>query len=407
MTSPTTPATADPAIPTGAATDAPEPTATLQVTAATPNPGQASVRFQEVGAGFIEPTLLTHAGDGTGTIYVSEKRGRIYTLDGELFLDLTDRVIDTGLSGNARELGFLGLAFHPEFESNNLFYVHYNDLDGDSVISEFQTNPNGTGNPQSERVLLAFDQPEDHFNGGTILFGPDGYLYIAIGTGGGRPQDFANSQDLGSLYGKILRIDVDSGDPYAIPPDNPYINAPDARPEVWAYGLRNPWRFAFDAATGDIFIAEPGQFSYEWVHHQSSGPDGAPPGGVNFGWPIYEGFHCFDIPSGMVDENGDCALPPDYKAPIFEYPRGQDGGCVIIGGSVYRGPAIPALQGAYLYSDFCSGVVSAAWLDGDNGWQTLPLADLPGLVSSFGEDGSGELYVMNISEGLIYKMVPA
>ncbi|MEZ4569832.1 MAG: PQQ-dependent sugar dehydrogenase [Thermomicrobiales bacterium] len=209
-----------------------------------------------------------------------------------------------------------------------------------------------------------------------------------------------------SLYGKILRIDVDSGDPYAIPPDNPYINAPDARPEVWAYGLRNPWRFAFDARRATSLSPSQGSSATKWVHHQGSGPDGAARG-VNFGWPIYEGFHCFDIPSGMVDENGDCALPPDYKAPIFEYPRGQDGGCVIIGGSVYRGPAIPALQGAYLYSDFCSGVVSAAWLDGDNGWQTLPLADLPGLVSSFGEDGSGELYVMNISEGLIYKMVPA
>ena len=364
------------------------------------------MRFEQVGSGFSEPTLLTHAGDGAGTLYVTEKRGAIYTLDGTLFMDLTDRVINTGLDGNARELGLLGLAFHPEFESNGEFYVHYNDLFGDTVISRFRTGPNGVGDRDSEEIVLTLDQPEDHFNGGTILFGQDGYLYIALGTGGNRRQDHENSQALDSLYGKILRIDVDGGEPYAIPPDNPYLDTPGARPEVWVYGLRNPWRFDFDDATGDIYIAEPGQFGYEWVHYQAA-VNGLAPGGVNFGWPVYEGFLCFDIESETASDPSNCVPPENYQPPVIEYPRGQDGGCVIIGGAVYRGTALPQLHGAYLYSDFCSALVSAAWRDAGGAWQTTALEDLPGLVSSFGEDESGELYVLSISTGVIYKLAPA
>ncbi len=365
------------------------------------------MRFEQVATGFIEPTYLTHASDGSGTLYVTEKRGMIYTLDGALFLDITDRVINTGLAGNARELGLLGLAFHPEFESNRIFYVHYNDRNGDTVVSRFEANSNGAGEPATERVLLALDQPEDHFNGGTILFGPDGHLYIALGTGGNRPEDHLNSQDLGSLFGKLLRIDVDAGNPYAIPPDNPYVDTAGAQPEIWAYGLRNPWRFDFDEATGDIYIAEPGQFGFEWVHYQAAGADGVPAGAVNYGWPVYEGFHCFDIPSGTSSDAGNCSPPENYQAPIIEYPRGQNGGCVIVGGAVYRGATVPALNGAYLYSDFCSAVVYAAWRDGAGAWQTTTLADLPGLASSFGEDESGELYLLSISDGTIYKVSPA
>lgn len=357
------------------------------------------VSFQVVASGFTEPTLLTHAGDGSGRIFVAEKPGRIRTLDGGMFLDISDRVINTGLQGNARELGLLGLAFHPQFATNGYFYVHYNDLAGDTVISRFQVGPDGVGDPGSEKVLLTVDQPEDHFNGGTVIFGPDGYLYIALGSGGSAPEVLANSQDLGSLLGKILRIDVDSSDPYAIPPDNPYVNNPGARPEIWVYGLRNPWRISFDPATGDAYIAEPGQFAWEWVHFQSAEPNGVPPGGVNYGWPIYEGFECFEAET--------CEPPPDYQPPIFAYPRGQDGGCVIIGGSVYRGAALPTLQGAYFYSDFCSAVVYIAWRDAAGQWQTATLLDLDGLVSSFGTDEAGELYILDISQGLIYQMVPA
>jgi glucose/arabinose dehydrogenase len=238
-----------------------------------------------------------------------------------------------------------------------------------------------------------------------LTFGPDGYLYLALGTGGNLPEDHAHSQDLGSIFGKILRLDVDSGDPYAIPPDNPFLDVPGARGEVWVYGLRNPWRFAFDRTTGDIYIGDAGQFSYEWVHYQAASPTGAPPGGVNFGWPVYEGRHCFDIETETASDPANCQPPPDYQAPIIEYPRGEEGGCVIIGGYVYRGSSIPGLQGAYLYSDFCSARVSAAWRDASDQWQTTPITDLPGLASSFGEDEAGELYLLNIAEGLVYRMV--
>ena len=393
--------------PTEPATETLEPTATAPPDITIPDPPNASIRFEQVASGFVEPTLLTHAGDGSGTSYVTEKGGRIRTLNGDLFMDLTDRVIDTGLGGNDRELGLLGLAFHPDFETNGYFFVHYNDFSQNSVISRFEVNDDGAGNPDSEKVLLTARQAEGHFNGGTLLFGPDGYLYMAFGTGGNRPQDHAASQDLGSIFGKILRVDVDSGDPYAIPADNPFIDEPGARPEVWVYGLRNPWRFAFDRLTGDVYIAEPGQFGYEWVHFQAAGPNGVPPGGVNYGWPIYEGIHCFDIESETASDPGNCQPPPDYQPPILEYPRGQNGGCVIIGGSLYRGPAIPELQGAYLHSDFCSSIVSAAWRDESGAWQTATLTDLSGLVSSFGEDEAGEIYVLDIAQGLVYKMVPA
>ncbi|CAN5591742.1 PQQ-dependent sugar dehydrogenase [soil metagenome] len=385
----------------------PTPTSTTPPMIATPDPPNASVSFEQIASGFAEPTLLTHAGDGSGTIYVTEKGGRIWTLNGDLFIDLTDRVINTGLGGNDRELGLLGLAFHPDFATNGYFYVHYNDFSQNTVISRFEVNSDGAGNPGSEKVLLTAEQSEDHFNGGTLIFGPDGYLYLALGTGGNLPGDHAASQDLGSIFGKILRIDVDKGDPYAVPPYNPFLNVPGARSEVWVYGRRNPWRFAFDRVTGDVYIAEPGQFSYEWVHFQAAGPDGVPPGGVNYGWPVYEGFHCFDIDSETASDPDNCDPPPDYQPPIFEYPRGQNGGCVIIGGDIYRGPSIPELQGAYLYSDFCSAAVSAAWRDEDGQWQTTLLTDLSGLVSSFGADEAGEIYVLDIGQGIIYKMVPA
>lgn len=355
------------------------------------DPNAVELDLELVGSGFREPTYLTHAGDGSGEIYVAEKPGRIRYLNGDVFLDITDRVIDTGLTGNEREQGFLGLAFHPDFENNGEFFVHYNDENGDTVISRFRVEDDGLGDPDSEEIMITLDQPESHFNGGMITFGPDGYLYIGMGTGGGRDEDFAKAQDPGSLFGKLLRIDVDSGNPYGMPPDNPFIGDEDARPEVWAIGLRNPWRFTFDRATGDIYIADAGQFNWEWVHFQPADS----PGGENYGWPIFEGTHCFEADT--------CDPPPNYREPILEYPRGELG-CVVIGGYVYRGSDYPDLQAAYLYSDFCSSRVWAAWRDSSNEWQTAELGQLGALVSSFGEDEDGELYLLNIADGEIYHL---
>ncbi len=385
-----------PAEPTGAT---PEQAATPTATPASPatfNPDDVTVDVENVGAGFDQPVYVTHADDGSGRIYVLEKVGTIKLLDGTLVLDLRDRVVQTGVYGYEHEQGMLGLAFHPRFAENGFFYVHYNDLNGDHVISRFGSGPDGLADRNSEKVLLRLEQPEVNFQGGQLLFGRDNYLYIGLGTGGAEVELQHHSQDLGALYGKILRIDVDNGDPYGIPPDNPFVDVPDARPEVWAYGLRNPWRFAFDRATNDLYIGGPGQFTEEWINFQ--GVDD--PAGQNFGWPMYEGSQCWEEWGGSCDPSG-------HVPPILTYPTYANGNCVVIGGYVYRGPDFPGLQGAYLFGDFCSGRLWAGWRDASGAWQMTEMFQVPGLISSFGEDESGELYVCDINNGVIYRIVAA
>ena len=393
---------AAPSTATGAAvTLAPTSTATpagppSSPTAATPvNLGQLGLAVEPVGKGFTQPLFVTGAGDGSGRVFVLEKVGAIRLLDGTLFLDIRDRVISTPVNSYEREQGLLGLAFHPRFAENGFFYVHYNNLQGDHVISRFSLGADGLGDPASEKVLLTQEQPEVNFNGGMLAFGPDGYLYIGLGTGGTAVELQYNAQSLGSLLGKILRIDVDNGDPYAIPPDNPFVNRPDARPEVWAWGLRNPYRFAFDRATGDMYIGGPGQFTRESIYFQPAGQ-----GGINFSWPMYEGTVCWESWTGPCD-------PAGMSLPIVEYVTYAAGNCVVIGGNVYRGARYPALQGAYLFGDFCSGRIWATARDAAGNWQPMTeLAQLPGvLLSSFGEDESGELYVTDIQNGTVYRIV--
>jgi glucose/arabinose dehydrogenase len=226
-----------------------------------------------------------------------------------------------------------------------------------------------------------------------LAFGTDGYLYIAFGTGGTAISLQHNAQDLGSLLGKILRVDVDGGNPYAIPPDNPFVNQPGARGEVWAYGLRNPWRFAFDRATNDLYIGGPGQFTREWINFQPAGASG-----TNFGWPMFEGTICWENWVGPCD-------PAGLSLPIVEYNTYSNGGCVIIGGYVYRGTAYALLQGAYLFTDFCSGRISTTARDASGTWVTTELLDTNLMISSFGEDETGELYVTDINGGGVYRVV--
>ncbi|MBI3978206.1 MAG: PQQ-dependent sugar dehydrogenase, partial [Chloroflexi bacterium] len=347
---------------------------------------------ERVADGFTQPLFVGHAGDGSGRIFVVEKTGRIRLADGTIFLDLGDRVTAPPLFSYEREQGLLGLAFHPRFAANGFFYVHYNDRRGDHVVSRLSVGPDGRGDPKSEKVLLTQRQPETNFNGGMLAFGPDGYLYIGLGTGGASVNLQANAQDLGTLLGKILRIDVDGGDPYAIPPDNPFRRQPGARPEVWAYGLRNPWRFAFDRATGDLYIGGPGEFKREWVHFVPAGT----PGGRNFGWPILEGSICWRV--ATCDRRG-------LELPVVEYPTYEGGNCVVIGGSIYRGRQYPLLRGAYLYGDFCTGRIWAAARNAAGAWSTTELFRLSGLISSFGEDEAGELYVADIHNGAVYRLV--
>ena len=375
--------TASPAVPATPAAPSPPPVF---------NVSGVRVRVEQVGSGFSQPLFVTGAHDGSGRVFVLEKTGRIRLLDGSVFLDLSDRVTAPSVNSYEREQGLLGLAFHPRFATNGFLYVHYNDRRGNHVISRFGRGASGRGDPASEKVLLRQDQPEVNFNGGMLTFGADGYLYIGLGTGGTKDELQDNAQNPGSLLGKILRIDVDRGEPYGIPADNPFINRQGARPEVWAIGLRNPYRFAFDRATGDLYIGGPGEFKREWIHFYPRGQAG----GKNFGWPFFEGDVCRNTPAGCTGAN--------LEKPIITYPTYENGNCVVIGGYVYRGQRSPALNGAYLYGDFCSGRIWIAGRNAAGAWQTAEATTIASLLSSFGEDDAGEVYVTDIGKGVIYRI---
>ncbi|WP_282780155.1 PQQ-dependent sugar dehydrogenase, partial [Phaeodactylibacter xiamenensis] len=314
-----------------------------------------------------QPADITNAGDDR--LFVVERAGRIRILDAdgqllpEPFLDINDRV------GPANgERGLLGLAFHPNYADNGYFFVNYTANDGDTRIARFQVNagnPN-TGDPNSEVILFDIGQPYGNHNAGDLAFGPDGYLYIPMGDGGsgGDPQNF--SQNRQSLLGKMLRIDVDNGNPYAIPPDNPYAEDDFTLDEVWAIGLRNPWRFSFDRETGDIWIGDVGQNEWEEITFQPADSEG----GENYGWRCYEGFEAYNT--------GGCEPESAYTPPIHTYNTGSSDGCSVTGGFVYRGSAFPALYGKYVYADFCSGKIWTLEQDFAGNWVNTEVFDGPG-----------------------------
>ncbi|MCQ3937435.1 MAG: glucose dehydrogenase [Chloroflexi bacterium] len=355
-------------------TATPPPTATPTVGASQfPNPDDYEWRL--IASGLTRPVDIQSARDGSGRLFVIEKYGAIRIFkDGTLlpqpFLNIDDRVNDT-----SNEMGLLGLAFHPDFERNGFFYVNYTGSGGHTRISRFQANGD-TADPNSEKVLLIVDQPFPNHNGGAVVFGPDGYLYLGLGDGGAAGDPFKNGQNTRSLLGKILRIDVNNGDPYAIPADNPFGN------EVWAYGLRNPWRISFDRATGDLWIGDVGQNALEEIDLLPAGS----PGGVNFGWSIMEGSRGYD---GDPD--------PSLTLPVAEY--SHEFGCSVTGGYVYRG-SMPEWNGVYLYGDYCSGII---WgLIRSNGqWQSRVLFEAGGTITSFGEDEAGEVYLAS-DNGSLY-----
>ncbi len=350
-----------------------------------------SIRLESVSGGFQQPTYLTHAGDGSGRLFVVEKAGRVWIVqDGqrlpEPFLDITDRV-----RSRESERGLLSIAFHPDYENNGRFFVNYTDQKGHTVVAEYRVSadPN-RGDPNSERVLLYIEQPAANHNGGQLQFGPDDYLYIGMGDGGRAGDPWGNAQNLSVLLGKMLRIDVDAGEPYGIPADNPFVDTEGARPEIWAYGLRNPWRFSFDRATGDLYIADVGQNKWEEVH-VAKAPDR---GGQNYGWDIMEGLHCFEPPQGC-DTTG-------LTMPVVEY--GHDKGCSITGGYVYRGRRYVDIQGTYFFSDFCTGYIWGL-RETDDGWEWAQFLASGLNVSTFGEDEEGEIYVLDYARGDVYRLV--
>ncbi|MGB8982004.1 MAG: PQQ-dependent sugar dehydrogenase, partial [Anaerolineales bacterium] len=320
--------------------------------------------------------------DGSGRLFVIEKAGRIRIIENNQllatpFLDVTDRV---GSSSN--EQGLLGLAFHPRYAENGRFFVNYTDLNGDTVIARFQVSgdPNAA-DPNSEVKLLGVDQPFANHNGGVLAFGPDGYLYAGLGDGGSQGDPRGNAQNTGVLLGKVLRLDVDSAEPYAVPGDNPFGN------EVWAYGLRNPWRLSFDRSTGDLYIADVGQGEWEEIDFLPAGS----PGGANFGWDHREGAHDYEGggPEGMLD-------------PIAEYSH-SEGRCSVTGGYVYRGASLPEWNGIYLYGDYCTGFIWGLLRSGDS-WQEQMLFDTQVTITSFGQDSAGEVYLVG-DNGEIYQLV--
>jgi glucose/arabinose dehydrogenase len=355
-------------------------------------PDPDGVTWQPVMSGLSQPVDITGAGDGSGRLFVVEQAGLILILrEGvvsapEVFLDIRDRVGSQGL-----EQGLLGLAFHPRYRENGFFFVNYTDLGGDTVIARFQVMPGDPerADPGSELRLLNIPQPFRNHNGGAVLFGPDGYLYLGLGDGGSAGDPQGNGQSLASLLGKILRLDVDQGNPYAIPPGNPFDGA-NGRPEIWAYGLRNPWRMAFDRLSGDLYIGDVGQNAWEEIDFLPAGS----PGGANFGWNYYEGSHAFQ---GLAPAN------LAVVAPVAEYDHGL--GCSVTGGVIYRGSRLPDWQGIYLYGDYCTGNVWGLLRDVQGLWQSQLLFTNLGSISSFGQDESGEIYQIDHS-GTIYTLVP-
>jgi glucose/arabinose dehydrogenase len=288
------------------------------------------------------------------------------------------------------EQGLLGLAFHPDYVNNGTFFVNYTDQRGDTVIGRYRrsSDPN-QGDPTSEMVVLRLDQPAANHNGGMLLFGPDGYLWIGMGDGGAAADRFGNGQNPETLLGKMLRLDVNGAEPYAIPPDNPAVADPAVADEIWAQGLRNPWRYSFDRATGELWIADVGQNAYEEINRVAAG---TPQGVLNFGWPIMESQHCF--------REANCASQ-GLVLPVAEY--SHDLGCSVTGGYVYRGQAFPALQGGYLFGDYCSGRIWAIPATTSEPTQPTQVLASRASISSFGEDEAGELYLTDM-RGTLYRV---
>lgn len=357
-----------------------------------PAPGAQSdgIALQMTVQGLDAPVYLT-APAGDSRLFVVEQPGRIRVVkDGRLlprpFLDLTAKV------GYGGERGLFSVAFHPRYAANGRLYVNYTDRRGDTRIERYVADPAAdTADPGSATLVLGVGQPYANHNGGHIVFGPDGMLYVAMGDGGSGGDPRGNGQDPGTVLGKLLRLDVDRGEPYRVPPDNPLVGRRGARPEIWALGLRNPWRIAFDRGDGLLYIADVGQNRWEEVNVARTDAKG-----LNFGWNRMEGLHCYALP--LCSQEG-------LALPVLEYGHGD--GCSIIGGYVYRGRALAAALGHYFYSDYCSGWLrSFRYERGAAADQRAWRVQVPGGVLSFGEDAFGELYVLS-ANGTAYRLVRA
>jgi glucose/arabinose dehydrogenase len=345
------------------------------------------IALQSLPFGFRQPLFLTHAGDGSGRQFVVEKGGTIRIVKGDQVLDTPFLDLSSKVRSSGSEQGLLGLAFHPRYAENGRFFVGYTDsAAGRNTVERYQVSADpDQADPSTGVILLAIDDPAPNHNGGMVAFGPDGHLWVGTGDGGASGDRYQNAQNRQALLGKMLRLDVDGGEPYAIPADNPYVGDSAYLPEIWAMGIRNPWRYSFDRATGELWIGDVGQNAYEEIDHVPGGSAG----GLNFGWPIMEGTHCFPV--------GTRCDPGPYVLPVAEY--GRDGGCSVTGGYVYRGTAHPSLQGVYFFGDYCSGRIWSLDQQGDGAWRMTQQLQEAIQISSFGEDEAGEVYVTTFSGG--------
>ncbi|HET7685950.1 MAG TPA: PQQ-dependent sugar dehydrogenase [Candidatus Limnocylindria bacterium] len=399
----TSPAASVRLAPSPAASVTPSPVASRPGSTIPPlDSGPDALALEPFAAGLVEPIGITHAGDGSGDLYVNERGGRVRVVhaDGtvrpEPFVDLSGLVMAGG------ERGLLGVAFHPEYADNRRLFVYYTAAgDGANTLAELTAAADGAiADPASLRILFAIPDERGNHNGGQLAFGPDGYLYVGLGDGGGAGDPEQNGQDRTTLLGKILRLDVDAapdGAPYAVPPTNPYaaegIEPGAGAPEVWAIGLRNPWRFSFDPRWGDLYIADVGQGTWEEIDRQPGDSNG----GENYGWNVMEGRSCF------IDAT--CDQRPFVK-PIAQYRTGEAGTCAVVGGHVYRGTAQPDLEGVYVFGDYCAGLLYTLQVDeGTTTPKVVAETDLA--ISAFGTDEAGELYVADLAGGTVARIIVA
>lgn len=356
-----------------------------------------TIRLTQVASGFSKPVDISTSGiRDDQRLFITEKDGRIKVLlkDGTIlakpFLDIDNRV-----NSSANERGLLGLAFHPRYSDNGYFFVHYTNNSGHSTISRFEVNPNdeNLAMPESEKILLVVNQPFNNHNAGDLAFGKNGYLYIGMGDGGSGGDPGNRSQNPKQLLGKMLRIDVNSENTsYAIPPTNPYANSTDTLPEIWAFGLRNPWRISMDTLLNELWIADVGQDRWEEVNVAH-----ADRGGLNYGWRCFEGNAVFNFST--------CNAGTSFYPPVHVYANQFNTGCSVTGGFVYRGNEIPELKGQYIYCDFCSGIFWGIAKKEEGVYVNKQIGDFEDMeFATFGTDHSGEVFVAGLGNGNIYKI---
>lgn len=360
-------------------------------------PDPNNVQLETVITDLTRPLFVTHSGDGSGRLFVVEQTGLIKVFqDGAVletpFLDVSSLLHRDTFGGGYTERGLLGLAFDPDYSDNGLFYIDYTDVDGNTVVEQYSVSANdaNVADPNSAVTVLTQTQPYANHNGGHLSFGPDGYLYIAFGDGGTGREPNNNGQDPSTLLATIARIDVQDDGSYTIPDDNPVHRDDTFAPEVWAFGLRNPWRFSFDAETGDLYIGDVGQSQWEEINFEPADSEG----GINYGWNVYE--------ASMEYQTGETYGEPVF--PVAEYSHGE--GISVSGGYVYRGDTLPELEGIYFYGDFGYGTIWSLWRDETGAWQSQPFLNTGKTISSFGVDEANELYVVDYA-GTVLRFAPA